>query len=328
MGDDLSHTAPTAYGYNQESIELPVRPVSPTVVASEDSRNSNSLLYTDRELSRLDQLSDDDKQLAKQGYRAVLSRGFNGLMNFSFCFTAVAVISSITGTYTYGLATGGPAVIINGWIICSVFTILIGSIMAEICSVYPNAGSVYYWSGMLAPRKYAPLASFITGWFNLLGNAAGDASYCYAVGTLLYEMLDFAYPDDGLFGLGNTDPTNQQIVVFQVAIGIAMAVSWALINCLPIHKQGWVNNTGAMFQVTVAVVVIAVLFGASGSSTNINGGLNTSAFVWTTANNETGLNTDPSATVGDTGTGSMVYLACIGLLTSLFSFSGYEAGGT
>ena len=56
--------------------------------------------------------------------------------------------------------------------------------MAEICSTYPSAGSVYHWSGMMAPAATAPLASYITGWFNFLGNAAGDASFAYGFANL------------------------------------------------------------------------------------------------------------------------------------------------
>ena len=51
--------------------------------------------------------------------------------------------------------------------------------MAEICSAYPSAGSVYHWAGMLATPKWAPFASYICGWFNFLGNAAGDASFAF-----------------------------------------------------------------------------------------------------------------------------------------------------
>ena len=51
--------------------------------------------------------------------------------------------------------------------------------LAEICSVYPSAGSVYHWAGMLASKKWAPTVCYITGWFNFLGNAAGDASFAY-----------------------------------------------------------------------------------------------------------------------------------------------------
>jgi len=100
-------------------------------------------------------------------------------MNFSFCFTAVAVISCISVLFDYGLATGGPVVMIWGWIIGSTFTIIVGFSMAEICSSYPSAGSVYHWAGMLAPKEWAPIASYICGWFNFIGNAASDASFAY-----------------------------------------------------------------------------------------------------------------------------------------------------
>lgn len=116
------------------------------------------------------------------GYKQELYRGFNAFMSFSFCFTAVAVVSAISLVFDYGLSTGGPAVMIWGWIIASVFTMFVGLAMAEICSSYPSAGSVYHWSAMLGSEKGGPAASYICGWFNLLGNAAGDASYAYGFG--------------------------------------------------------------------------------------------------------------------------------------------------
>ena len=63
------------------------------------------------------------------------------------------------------------------WIAVSLFTTVIGFSMAEICSAYPSAGSVYHWSGQLASPKLGPFASYVTGWLNWLGNAAGDASF-------------------------------------------------------------------------------------------------------------------------------------------------------
>ena len=66
-----------------------------------------------------------------------------------------------------------------GWIIASIFTILIGYSMAEICSTYPVAGSVYIWSGLLATKEWSPFASYICGWFNLIGNVACDSSFAF-----------------------------------------------------------------------------------------------------------------------------------------------------
>lgn len=121
----------------------------------------------------------DEKLLADMGYKQELHRGFNALMSFSFCFTAVACISSISLLFGYGLNVGGPAVMIWGWIISSVFTIMVGSSLGEICSSYPSAGSVYHWAGMLATPRWSPVTSYICGWFNFLGNAAGDASFAF-----------------------------------------------------------------------------------------------------------------------------------------------------
>jgi len=47
------------------------------------------------------------------GYKQeLMANGFSQLMNFSFCFTAVAVTASISVLFNYGLGTGGPAVMI------------------------------------------------------------------------------------------------------------------------------------------------------------------------------------------------------------------------
>lgn len=88
--------------------------------------------------------TEDDRILARLGYKAELYRSFSSFMNFSFTFTAVAVVSSVTVMFPYGLLTGGPVVMIWGWVVGSLFTNIVGLSMAEICSSYPSAGSVYH----------------------------------------------------------------------------------------------------------------------------------------------------------------------------------------
>ena len=46
--------------------------------------------------------------------------------------------------------------------------------MGEVCSSYPTAGGLYYWSAKLAKRN-APAWSWFTGWFNMLGQVAVTA---------------------------------------------------------------------------------------------------------------------------------------------------------
>ena len=87
----------------------------------------------------------DVRLLHEMGYKQELYRGFSPLMSFAFCFTAVNVLTSMSLGFNFTLNTGGSGVAIWSWVIGSIFTILIGLSLAEICSVYPSAGSVYHW---------------------------------------------------------------------------------------------------------------------------------------------------------------------------------------
>ena len=106
-------------------------------------------------------------------------------MNFSLCFTNVAIISSLCMLIDFGLKTGGPVVMVQGWLLVSLFTMFVASSMAEICSTYPVAGSVYYWSGALASKEWAPLCSYVCGWLNFCGNVANNASFAYGMAQML-----------------------------------------------------------------------------------------------------------------------------------------------
>jgi len=123
--------------------------------------------------------SEDDRYLAKLGYKSELYRGFNAFMAFTFTFTSVGVICSNALVFDYGLRTGGPVTLTWGWLIGSFFTMLIALSLAEITSTYPVSGSVYQWTGILAPKRYSAIFSYICGWFSFLGNVACDASYAY-----------------------------------------------------------------------------------------------------------------------------------------------------
>jgi amino acid transporter len=87
----------------------------------------------------------DVRFLHEMGYTQELYRGFSPIMSFAFCFTAVNVLTSLSLGFTYTLNTGGSGVAVWSWVLGSIFTILIGLSLAEICSVYPSAGSVYHW---------------------------------------------------------------------------------------------------------------------------------------------------------------------------------------
>lgn len=91
------------------------------------------------------EIVDDTELLGKIGYEQELHRGMDGFMSFSIGFTEVSAVVSVTSIFSYGLSTGGPITMIWGWIITFFMTMSIALNFAEICSVFPCAGSVYHW---------------------------------------------------------------------------------------------------------------------------------------------------------------------------------------
>ena len=69
------------------------------------------------------------------------------------------------------MTAGGPLAITLGWLFVGGMVILVSLAMAEVCSVYPTAGALYWWSYALAKRNKAAWAWFV-GWFNFLGEVA------------------------------------------------------------------------------------------------------------------------------------------------------------
>ena len=87
------------------------------------------------------------------------------LSNFAFSFSIISVLTGITTLYNTGLTFGGPATMTFGWFVAGAFTMAVGLSMAEICSSFPTSGGLYYWSARLSGKRWAPFASWITGWY-------------------------------------------------------------------------------------------------------------------------------------------------------------------
>jgi amino acid transporter len=107
----------------------------------------------------------DQARLHQLGYKQELKRGLSVVSNFAFSFSIISVLTGVTSTYNTGLRYGGPASMTLGWLVVSSFNACVALSMAEICSAYPTSGGLYYWSAKLAGKKWAPLASWVTGWY-------------------------------------------------------------------------------------------------------------------------------------------------------------------
>ena len=94
--------------------------------------------------------------------------------NFAVSFTIISILSGCLTLFGYGMYVGGPASSAYGWPLVGILVTFVALAMAEICSSYPTAGGLYYWSAKVAPKN-GPAWAWFTGWFNLLGQVAVTA---------------------------------------------------------------------------------------------------------------------------------------------------------
>lgn len=87
------------------------------------------------------------------------------------------------------LTDGQSVTVLWGWVLVTLISLSIASSLAEICAVFPTAGGPYYWAAMLSTKKWAPIASWTCGWFNLVGNWTVTLSINFSGGQLILSAI-------------------------------------------------------------------------------------------------------------------------------------------
>jgi amino acid transporter len=122
-------------------------------------------IESEREVLEREILAADSAVLHKMGYAQELSRRMHGFSNFAVSFSIICILAGGITSFQTGFSTGGGFTAIVGWIVGSIFALIVGSSMAQIASAYPTAGGLYHWSSILGGRAWG----WVTAWFNLLG---------------------------------------------------------------------------------------------------------------------------------------------------------------
>src|SRR5947207_969293 len=135
----------------------------------------------------------DTEKLHDLGYAQELKRGMGGFSNFAVSFTIISILSGCLTLFGFGMFVGGPASAAYGWPIVGILVTFVALAMAEVCSSYPTAGGLYYWSAKLAPGKSGPVWSWFTGWFNMLGQFAITAGIDFGAAAFMAAFLNIAF---------------------------------------------------------------------------------------------------------------------------------------
>ena len=189
---------------------------------------------------------------------------------------------------------GGPIDMNIGWPVVGIMVIIVGLAMAEVCSSYPTAGGLYYWSAKLGGKNGAAW-SWFTGWFNLVGQVAVTAGIDGGLALFASAFMNnwFGYP---------LDPPHI-LLVYAIALFLH-----GLLNTFGVRLVALLNDISVWWHITGVVVIVAVLLIAP----CIISRSRSSSPASTTA-------------TGASFPGNVIYVFLIGLLLAQYTFTGYDA---
>ncbi|KAI0776821.1 APC amino acid permease [Trametes elegans] len=118
----------------------------------------------------------DQELLASLGYKQEFQRAFTGLETFGIAFSIIGLLPSIASVLVYSIPDGGPSAMVWGWLVASIFILLVGMSMAELASAAPTSGGLYFWTHSLSSPRWRNLLAWIVGYANTVGSIASVAS--------------------------------------------------------------------------------------------------------------------------------------------------------
>ena len=246
-------------------------------------------------------ISSDRDDLHDLGYAQELKRGLGGFSNFAISFSIISILAGGMTSFWLGMVTGGPRVITLGWIIVGFFALLVGMAMGEICSAYPTAGGLYYWSAKLA-KNNGPRWAWFTGWFNLLGQIGVIASVDYALAVFIayfIRMFDDSY----------RLTVNGVFVIFLLVL-----IAHGLLNTFSINMVKILGDISVWWHVAGVAVIAGVLFFTPTNTRGIGG-----AFDKAPPLNLTGWEG------GNVSWFIPIYLFALGMLLAQYTITGFDA---
>ena len=244
-----------------------------------------------------DTVDEDRDHLHSMGYAQELHRGMSTFSNFAISFSIISILAGGMTSFWLGMVTSGPRVITLGWIIVGSMALLVGMAMGEICSAYPTAGGLYYWSAKLAKKNQARW-SWFTGYFNLIGQIGVIASVDYALSIFIGYFIRMF--DDSF-----------ELTTWKIfGIYLAVLVVHGLLNTFRVELVKILGDISVWWHVIGVVIIAGVLFIAPSNKRGIGGAFDSA----------------PPGMTGWTG-GVMVtiYLFGLGLLLAQYTITGFDA---
>jgi len=239
-------------------------------------------------------MDSDTVRLHQLGYAQELKRGMGSFSNFAVSFSIISILTGGITTYYLGMDAGGPLVITIGWFIVGALVLMVGMGMAEICSAYPTAGGLYYWSAKLATKNKAAW-SWTCGWFNLVGQVAITASIDYGMAVYVSFIVSLY--------VSSFHSNVHWILVFY---GVILALH-GLLNTFRVKLVSLLADVSVWWHLIGTVIIVGALFIIPSHHQSLS-------FLFHSEN-----------LTGWTGPFAGFYAFAIGLLLAQYTLTGYDA---
>ncbi|CAI7591803.1 unnamed protein product [Penicillium pancosmium] len=195
-------------------------------------------------------INQDDRELLDLGYKAVLARGWGSFDNFACSFSALYCIGGIRVSFYIALSAGGPAAMWSSWLSGSILAVITAACLAEACSAYPAAGSIYYWAfRSWGGGQLGRFVSFLVAAWTLVAWTAFLASDSFGVANYLVSEV-LVFDPETTFPTDASDVRARAVAWAFSLLFLAIATS---LNFLPSRMYSWVFRAG------VIVIIIDML---------------------------------------------------------------------
>jgi amino acid transporter len=245
----------------------------------------------------------DRDVLHSLGYAQELQRGMGTFSNFAISFSIISILAGGFTGFWIGATFGGPLVITLGWLIVGFFALCVGMAMGEICSAYPTAGGLYFWSAKLA-RNNGPAWSWFTGWFNFIGQIGVIASVDYALANYIVRFVNMYAEVDAS---GNAEPIINPTARNIFIVFVLVLLAHGLLNTFGVQLVRLLGDISVWWHVIGVGIIFLVLFIGPDQRQSVS-------YLFEFQNN--------SAWAGGIST---LYVFFLGFLLAQYTITGYDA---
>lgn len=244
-------------------------------------------------------LEQDAQLLHKMGYAQELARSMHAFSNFAISFSIICILAGGITSFQLGFSAAGGFAFGVGWIVGSVFALIVAASMAQIASAYPTAGGLYHWSSILGGRLW--------GWATAVINLLGLIFVCASVNVGVYSLFINLILSP-IFGVDiSTFGTTQQIIGM-----VIITVSQSLFNHYGIKLTTKITDFSGYLIFVVAVLLTATMIGHTTSFDFSR------LYTFVNTTGDVGGGVYPATTNGLLAFG-------LGLLVTLYTITGFDA---